>query len=491
MRRSHQISLYAGLFVLASVALYLRPTDQSQAQEATQATQATKGVPVTWTEWKTRCADLTSNQRIENGEKSPPSAISPEEFVKTLDQFFEAQVAGQLVDAKIWASGKPGAEFYNKEINYLTEAPANFQPFAQKLTLPPKSKVIFQGDLHGDIRSLIKTISALQDRGIMDGFKVIDPFTHLVFLGDYTDRGHFGVEVVYTLLRLRLANPNTVWMARGNHEDIRLIARYGFAAEIIRKFGSKIYVNKVARIYDLLPAVIYIGTDGDYLQCNHGGLEPGYDPGRLFAHPSYLSFELIGALNQRQFLNNHPELLDGLIPAYQEALEELLADFTPVSPGQPAIFGFMWNDFTTFRNEALSYDPRRSWEYSKAATEAVLKAQSRPEAKVRAVFRAHQQSKIMTPLMKRIILSTGVFQHWQSTDAPGLRDAPDVILKSVLNTKTIRNIPDGSVHTFNVSPDSLYGMNCGYGFATFGILSMSQKFNDWTLEVVPVTVPVN
>ncbi|MCB1095949.1 MAG: hypothetical protein KDN22_10275 [Verrucomicrobiae bacterium] len=60
-----------------------------------------------------------------------------------------------------------------------------------------------------------------------------------------------------------------------------------------------------------------------------------------------------------------------------------------------------------------------------------------------------------------------------------------------LDTAPERSIPDGSVHTFNVSPDSIYGVKCEYGFETIGILTFAEKFEDWRLEVVPVTVSVD
>ena len=97
---------------------------------------------------------------------------------------------------------------------------------------------MFMGDLHGDVRSLVYTIQQLNDSGILSGFKIADSDTHLVFLGDYTDRGNYGVEVIYTLLQLRLHNPNNVWMARGNHEAFSMVSRYGFLDEVRRKFGD-------------------------------------------------------------------------------------------------------------------------------------------------------------------------------------------------------------------------------------------------------------
>ncbi|GIS58315.1 MAG: hypothetical protein CM1200mP2_05400 [Planctomycetaceae bacterium] len=97
--------------------------------------------------------------------------------------------------------------------------------------------MIFHGDFHGDIRSFISTLEWLNRSGRMSGFRIKRPNTYLVFLGDYTDRGAYGVEVIYTLLRLKLANPKRVFFVRGNHEDFQLTARYGFLREVRAKYG--------------------------------------------------------------------------------------------------------------------------------------------------------------------------------------------------------------------------------------------------------------
>ena len=84
------------------------------------------------------------------------------------------------------------------------------------------------GDIHGCYTALTHLLDELH----------LTPEDKLVFLGDYTDRGMYGIEVLYTMLRLKVENPDRVLIVRGNHEDVSLATRYGFISEGRAKYGT-------------------------------------------------------------------------------------------------------------------------------------------------------------------------------------------------------------------------------------------------------------
>ena len=489
---------FAAAFLLAAVEIYSMPAAVLAPENSVATNSTSSNLQRSFPDWKAACAKLPSNRslrgRLPRNELLPLRKFS--EFDEVLTAFFDQSKAGALSDATNWV-GSPAMRnnFFNTATAYF-QPPATspsspaipFQPFAQKLSVPEDSEIFFRADLHGDVRSLLADLTWLNDKGYLRDFRIARTNFYMIFLGDYTDRGAYGIEVLYTLLRLKLANPNHVFLARGNHEEVGLQSRYGFLEEGRAKYGVSFNVQKVERAYDFLPVVIYAGCGENFMQCNHGGMEPGFSPHALLESQGSLNFQFIGALNQKQFLAAHPEWLADADSASRRTAARFI-DFRPDDPVSPTVLGFMWNDFAVLASEPhLAFDPGRAFVYGAPSTQFLLRAASTKTRHVRAVFRGHQQSSAINPMMRRLLASRGVFRHWQAADSSALLNASISELAKVLETADVRSIPPDSVWTFNVSPDSVYGEGCGYAFDAFGILKVARNFADWRLQVVNLPI---
>ncbi|MDB6034298.1 MAG: hypothetical protein JWM16_4636 [Verrucomicrobiales bacterium] len=464
-----------------------------------------KGPPVaapvlqrSFADWKAACDKLPSNRALKG--RWPRKEMLPlqkfSEFEEVVTAFFAQCKTGALARSTNWVGSPPRSDqFFNTDTAYFVASPKSpnspaipFQPYAQKVLLSPGSEIFFHADFHGDVRSLLVDLTWLNENGYLNGFNITKPSFSMIFLGDYTDRGAYGIEVLYTLLRLKLANPDRVTLARGNHEEVSLQSRYGFLEECRRKYGSEFNPQKVERAYDFLPVVIYVGSENDFIQCNHGGMEPGFSPQPLLESTSRLAFRFIGPLHQQRFTTEHPDWLTGA--ASRKIASQYLRDFIPESPIDPTILGFMWNDFAVFADEPdLTLDPKRAFIYGSKSTRYLLQSASTQNRRVQAVFRGHQQSPTINPMMRRLLASKGVFRHWQEADSAAKVEAPISELARILEHDELRGIPPSSVWTFNVAPDSVYGQGCEFSFDSFGILAIGASFEQWRLKVVNVPVP--
>jgi serine/threonine-protein phosphatase 2B catalytic subunit len=101
----------------------------------------------------------------------------------------------------------------------LQRASAVFDKEPNMLEL--NAPVTICGDIHGQYYDLMKLLSIGGEVGA----------TQYLFLGDYVDRGLFACEVVFYLYCLKIANPKSVWLLRGNHECRRLTAHFTFLDE--------------------------------------------------------------------------------------------------------------------------------------------------------------------------------------------------------------------------------------------------------------------
>jgi len=99
-----------------------------------------------------------------------------------------------------------------------------------------------------------------------------------LFLGDYVDRGCFGVETILTLYAIKTNYPKSVVLLRGNHESLQMTNFFNFKEECERKYGLPLYTAIIESFYHLPLACI---VNKKFLAV-HGGFSPDLKTVRLF-----------------------------------------------------------------------------------------------------------------------------------------------------------------------------------------------------------------
>jgi hypothetical protein len=133
----------------------------------------------------------------------------------------------QLSNSSLWeTSSIPPSHYFEPGSIYEKDV---FVPFVQKNILKEDSIIGIWGDIHGSDCSLSRTLIHFREKiGCLSEDFMLRENCFVIFLGDFADRGPNGLEVYFTLMKLKLNNPSQVYLVRGNHEDERLIESYGF-----------------------------------------------------------------------------------------------------------------------------------------------------------------------------------------------------------------------------------------------------------------------
>ena len=410
----------------------------------------------TFYDWKKACDALPHyNERVRNPYKT---ILQEHTLLAQMDRFFSTM--DDQIAKVCWIDGiKPKSKS------------TQFQAYVEKLIVPTDAVIAIHGDFHGDVRAINRFIETFVQQGFLDEndpFKIKADNFYILFLGDYVDRGWYGAEVIYTILRLKNENPDRVFMTRGNHEDADLNAHYGFRDELLKKFRSSRLQQKVETLYNVLPLALYLGagnpSEYNIIQCCHGGIEIGFDPRPLLEHAASYAGVCFNSLMQK----------DGFKPLAFAGLSSFLRYFKN-NKSVDTDNGFMWSDFIVNPTKALSLSPRDGYagslfEYGKQATKELLKSWSGKSYKIRSIFRAHQHSD--EDMCNRIfngdklghIRDIGVAKLW---------------IENKIHQVTPWLLEDIAVVTFSVAPETEYG----WPFHSFGELHVAPDYQDWRLYV--------
>ena len=140
----------------------------------------------------------------------------------------------------------------------ITQASQQFFKETNIITLSDPITII--GDIHGQYYDFLKI---LEIGGSPDS-------TRYLFLGDYVDRGIFSIEVLLLLYAIKLNNPKSIYMLRGNHESRQMTTFFNFRSEVLYKYDLDVY-EAIMESFDCLPLACVINKKFLAL---HGGISP-------------------------------------------------------------------------------------------------------------------------------------------------------------------------------------------------------------------------
>ena len=415
--------------------------------------------------------------------------ISEEDLRQTINEF-QNLIKAQLI-------------FNNINLDEIIPArrSQDYYSYVQRLMVKPEDKVITVGDIHGSCHSLCRNILTWIDRGFLDRDFRLAPNTYLVFLGDIADRGRYGVECWYFLMKLKIKNPERVFILRGNHEDYGISIINGFYYELARKYEQSsldfiyglpgesylipkfdnLYVNpfdandldlEFNKIFYLLPQALFVGNQADgFIQFCHGGVPISFVQKIFRVKCMYIpkcDIDSIGDAGPIDDLELNYKL------SYGEELVRLEIDQRDVNflilkrDLQDLLYrdenellsfkqivrmnDFCWGDFDS--DDAIKYGSRsfdEGFSFKVGAGIALNIMQEIYGLNIRSIFRGHQHN----------IHSIGYY------DINGFLDYYCGFISMI-------NKP---VYTFMSCPEGV-----GTDYDSFGILYIKDSFENWRLE---------
>ena len=135
---------------------------------------------------------------------------------------------------------RPRKEIFRAMLKQFKELNKKMQNIVE---LSPKGKFYVVGDTHGQFQDVI---------ALFEKFGYPTKENPYLFNGDYVDRGSMGIEILCVLMAFKLADPECIYLNRGNHETQSMNSMYGFEKECISKYNSITY-RECSDMFNTLP----------------------------------------------------------------------------------------------------------------------------------------------------------------------------------------------------------------------------------------------
>eukprot|EP00727_Mastigamoeba_balamuthi_P007657 m51a1_g3511 hypothetical protein (766) ;mRNA; r:873142-875879 len=124
-------------------------------------------------------------------------------------------------------------------------------------------------DIIGDIHGELSTVHRVFDKSSVAG--LFRKSRHVIFLGDYIDKGPNSILTLLSVLLMKIAYPENVHMLRGNHETLPVAMVGSFRQDVLSKYSYEVFAL-FTELFDSLPLACTINHDTFIV---HGGIPRG------------------------------------------------------------------------------------------------------------------------------------------------------------------------------------------------------------------------
>lgn len=237
-------------------------------------------------------ADLSGIKKYAAAQKEFPEPDKPTDWNDPNYKTYLTQITPTIFDRFLQAfrtknSSQFDPNLFKKQLGTITsvrEAIGYKNKYVTCMRCKPKTNVFLWGDLHGAFHSLVRALTFLHGKNIIDNqLKIVDEQTYFIFNGDVIDRSPYGLETLSLILLLLEKNPEQVIYIRGNHEYQNYWYNFSLKRELmIRMYQFEKDSNNiplgdlVSRFFNTLPLALYLSTSTptkNVIRISHFGLE--------------------------------------------------------------------------------------------------------------------------------------------------------------------------------------------------------------------------